>query len=166
MWKPAMPPPIFKPAKPGAAPWYKSDAAIAVGVVAVAMIVIFGMDEEGMPLLFLLGAWGLSGLIGMALAERRGRGIAGLLLGLFLGPIGWVIAALLPADPDVAARAYARALAQSGQGAPPQATRDTSERACPWCAEAIKSAAIVCRFCGRDVEPLVSSAGPDALGKD
>lgn len=25
------------------------------------------------------------------------------------------------------------------------------ERACPWCAETIKSAAIICRFCGRDV---------------
>jgi protein-disulfide isomerase len=28
------------------------------------------------------------------------------------------------------------------------------ERVCPWCAETIKAAAIVCRFCGRDVEPL------------
>jgi hypothetical protein len=29
-----------------------------------------------------------------------------------------------------------------------------TERTCPWCAETIKAAAIVCRFCGRDVEPL------------
>jgi len=28
------------------------------------------------------------------------------------------------------------------------------DRNCPWCAETIKSAAIVCRFCGRDVEPV------------
>lgn len=34
--------------------------------------------------------------------------------------------------------------------APPQPT----ERTCPWCAETIKAAAIVCRFCGRDVPPL------------
>jgi len=27
-------------------------------------------------------------------------------------------------------------------------------RTCPWCAEEIKSAAIVCRFCNRDVEPI------------
>jgi hypothetical protein len=33
-----------------------------------------------------------------------------------------------------------------------------TERACPWCAETIKAAAVVCRFCGRDVEPI-SQAG-------
>jgi hypothetical protein len=31
-------------------------------------------------------------------------------------------------------------------------------RICPWCAETIKPAAVLCRFCGRDVEPL-SNAG-------
>jgi tetratricopeptide (TPR) repeat protein len=36
--------------------------------------------------------------------------------------------------------------------APPALT----ERACPWCAETIKAAAVICRFCGRDV-----AAGPD-----
>lgn len=29
-----------------------------------------------------------------------------------------------------------------------------TERICPWCAETIKAAAVVCRFCGRDVAPL------------
>lgn len=33
---------------------------------------------------------------------------------------------------------------------PPSARSD--ERACPWCAETIKVAAVVCRFCGRDVQ--------------
>lgn len=28
----------------------------------------------------------------------------------------------------------------------------TGERACPWCAETIKAAAVICRFCGRDVQ--------------
>jgi tetratricopeptide (TPR) repeat protein len=28
----------------------------------------------------------------------------------------------------------------------------SDERTCPWCAETIKAAAIICRFCGRDVQ--------------
>jgi hypothetical protein len=30
---------------------------------------------------------------------------------------------------------------------------NAAERDCPWCAETIKAKAIICRFCGRDVEP-------------
>jgi len=33
---------------------------------------------------------------------------------------------------------------------PPQ-TAESNLRTCPWCTETIKSAAIICRFCGRDV---------------
>jgi hypothetical protein len=33
-----------------------------------------------------------------------------------------------------------------------------TERTCPYCAETIKAAAVVCRFCGREVEPI-SNAG-------
>jgi hypothetical protein len=35
-----------------------------------------------------------------------------------------------------------------------------TERTCPWCAETIKAAAIVCRFCGRDVEPIPGAVRP------
>jgi len=35
-----------------------------------------------------------------------------------------------------------------------------TERTCPWCAETIKAAAVVCRFCGRDVEPLSNAGQP------
>lgn len=34
----------------------------------------------------------------------------------------------------------------------PPAPELSDERTCPWCAETIKAAAIICRFCGRDVE--------------
>lgn len=34
----------------------------------------------------------------------------------------------------------------------PPAPTPTDERACPWCAETIKAAAVICRFCGRDVQ--------------
>jgi hypothetical protein len=50
----------------------------------------------------------------------------------------------------------ARAQAGSDPGAgqptatpPPSAQPD--ERTCPWCAETIKAAAVICRFCGRDI---------------
>ena len=39
----------------------------------------------------------LTGFIGYAIGNTRGRGGEGALLGIFLGPIGWVIALLLPA---------------------------------------------------------------------
>ena len=34
----------------------------------------------------------------------------------------------------------------------PLAAARSGERACPWCAETIKAAAVICRFCGRDVQ--------------
>jgi hypothetical protein len=40
--------------------------------------------------------------VGMAIADKRGRGGAGFLLGLFLGPLGVLLAALLgPEYPEV-----------------------------------------------------------------
>jgi tetratricopeptide (TPR) repeat protein len=41
---------------------------------------------------------------------------------------------------------------------PPSAQAD--ERTCPWCAETIKAAAIICRFCGRDVQTRPTSPPP------
>jgi hypothetical protein len=50
-------------------------------------------------------------------------------------------------DDDAAGNIYrAPAPAQSG------------EKPCPWCAETIKAAAVICRFCGRDV-PVQPNAG-------
>ena len=40
---------------------------------------------------------------------------------------------------------------------PPPAQSD--ERTCPWCAETIKAAAVICRFCGRDVQVQPNVAG-------
>ncbi|HKY33352.1 MAG TPA: hypothetical protein VJV23_12505 [Candidatus Polarisedimenticolia bacterium] len=50
----------------------------------------------------------------------------------------------------------ARAGAPGAQGAS-SAGPVGDTRACPWCAEPIKKAARVCRYCGREVEPAVPS---------
>lgn len=34
----------------------------------------------------------------------------------------------------------------------PPVAAQSDERTCPWCAETIKAAAVICRFCGRDVQ--------------
>jgi hypothetical protein len=42
-------------------------------------------------------------------------------------------------------------------------SNNPGNRACPWCAETIKSAAIICRYCGRDVKPQAFENSSDAL---
>ncbi len=40
----------------------------------------------------------------------------------------------------------------------PRAAAQSDERTCPWCAETIKAAAVICRFCGHDVQ-MQANAG-------
>jgi|YNPNPStandDraft_1061719.scaffolds.fasta_scaffold158014_2 hypothetical protein len=50
----------------------------------------------------------------------------------------------------------------SGSGEP---NADSDLRACPFCAEHIKKAATVCRFCNRDVPQIVSTDGIGPSGE-
>jgi hypothetical protein len=98
----------------------------------------------------------ISGLIGLAIGVGKGRGAGGFWLGFFLGIIGWIIVALL--QPTAQAEAQRLGMVRAAVGALPNpegAAAAGGNRTCPYCAESIKAAAVVCRYCGRDVEPVV-----------
>lgn len=68
----------------------------------------------------LFALWLTSGLIGAIVGRQTARQGIGCLLGLILGPIGWILVAMLDTRP------------------------------CPMCGKRIKKAARVCPHCGRD----------------
>ena len=81
----------------------------------------------------------LCGVAGMIILQNKGRsGCAGFLLGAMLGPIGIVIALVM-----------GRNTAKLDDDALDAGT----VRRCPWCAELIRTEAIACKHCSRDVPP-------------
>jgi hypothetical protein len=95
-------------------------------------------------------------VIGAVVGQPRGHGGDGFALGLLLGPVGVIIVAVMTPTPQAAAIQQQRvnqAMQSVGAGT----------RACPWCAEQIQPAALVCRHCNRDVSVLLApSAGTPA----
>jgi hypothetical protein len=111
-----------------------------------------------MVIVFFLLWCGVGGFIGYAIGNSKGRATEGFWLGFLLGVIGWIIVAFMqPSDAVVSERAAISAVIQ-GQA------QELGERAqlrpCPWCAELIRPEAIVCRFCGREVEPAQPATPP------
>lgn len=86
----------------------------------------------------------LLGLIPAAIAQSKGRSFAG----------WWVFGALLFIV------ALPCALLVSRVGPAPETGAD--RRPCPHCAELVLREAVVCRYCGRDIEPLPRSAPPSS----
>ena len=101
----------------------------------------------------------IGGLIGAAIGNSKGRRSVGFWLGLFFGGIGWIIVAVMqPTLGAEVARINAIKTIQSS-GNSTTGSNELGTRNCPYCAETIKSAAVVCRFCGHDVEPVIEE-GP------
>jgi len=80
--------------------------------------------------------WLVCAFIGMSIGKGKGKGGAGFALGLFLGPIGIIIIALMKED---TAKVEAEALS-SGE-----------MRKCPYCAELVRREARVCKHCGKEL---------------
>ncbi len=92
---------------------------------------------------------------GYAIGSNKGRGTEGFWLGFLLGFIGWIIVAVMELSDEIQQqRAIALASANQLGCRWSRSGESGADSACPWCAEQIKPAARLRRYCGRDVEPM------------
>jgi hypothetical protein len=119
--------------------------------------------------------WALfMGGIGSLCGSRKDNAHAGFYFGFLLGPIGWIIAALLdyplkcPACksgfPKGASVCRSCGFTPNKPNELPRtsssSSADSEKKKCPFCAELILREAIKCRFCGSDLTAQSSSALP------
>ncbi len=86
--------------------------------------------------------WIVCGILGAMIGSSKGRGGAGFALSFLLGPLGVIIALFLKPN---SGKVEAEAVVSGGM------------RKCPFCAELVKTEAVICKHCQKDL-PLVAPA--------
>lgn len=114
-----------------------------LGVVGFAFVAFLAANDvlEGSAFLVVIF---LLYFLPAVIARKKPNASSVFVINLFLGwtLIGWVVAlAMAVSDP--------RPQVVVQQSGPPASA--TRERVCPFCAEDIKAAAVVCKHCGRDL---------------
>lgn len=120
----------------------------------------------GVVVLIWVLAGAVCGVAGFLIGNLKGRNVAGFWLGFLFGVFGLIVIAVLPPTPVAEAERLAQidAAVDALSDGPSESRAAPTRRSCPWCAESIKPAAVVCRYCGRDVEPLAAAvASPDPV---
>jgi len=107
------------------------------------------VDESNVGVI--LGIWIMSAFIGFLVGSNKGKGGTGFLLGLLLGVVGVIIVLVLSPSPEFQAK-HDREVEAAGAKLAGDPTLP-SLRSCPWCAESIQTAAVLCKHCGQGVEP-------------
>jgi hypothetical protein len=116
----------------------------------------------GVVVLIWIVAGGVCGVAGFVIGNMKGRGVAGFWLGFLFGVFGLIVIAVIAPTPlaEAERRAQIDAAVDVLSDGPSESRAAPTRRPCPWCAEFIRLPAIVCRYCGRDVEPLAAGAAP------
>ena len=97
----------------------------------------------------LLVVWIVIAIVGAIVAGNKGRsGVGWFFACLILTPLAILILLALPRLESAAPHA---GLVAARSVPPTPATGEQARSPCPFCAEMIVNAAVVCRFCGRDL---------------